>query len=316
MKLRANAGMKVLVTGATGMLGREVMRELLGNWYDCKGVSSAECNLLDFKATDELVRKQAPDIVVHLAADVGGVLYSSTHQASQLMKNTRMADSIVMASAKNHVGLFVGIGSVCEYPDDAPQPLTEDDVDNGLPADTNFGYGMAKRYLRHLEAAAYEQFGMQYIHLMPSNMYGRHDKCDELHAHVIPAMFRKFIDAKKRKEDTVVFGGYSTNTRHFLHVKDCARAIRMAIVHGHSDIPINIPGYEEIALSALADKIAGIVGWSGKSIVFDGKKAGQKRRLVNGELARQLLGFETEISLDEGLSDFYAWLQEEYEWAR
>jgi len=295
---------KVLVTGQTGFVGTNLMpylEEHLPNEYSlCK---PKRYDLLDDSQTNEMFEVCSPDIVVHLAAYVGGLGVNPKYPADFFINNMQMGINVLRA-CNNHKAYCVLVGSVCSYPSQCKSPFTESELWNGEPEISNSAYGVAKRGLYKLLWSYHKQSGLRGTVLLPTNMYGKHDNFDLNTGHVIPAMIRKLHNST----DEVTFWGTGNATREFLYVEDFCRAIQLTIEQRPDHpLPMNVAGGQEISMKDLAHMISTIVG-NDQSIKFDvSKPDGQLRRKIDGTLAQRIIGYEPTISLYNGLSETYEW---------
>jgi len=297
----------VLITGANGFVGTFV-KERLTEEYKLLCPSSKELNLLSQTETFEYFENHKIDYVIHLAAVCGGIGANQKSPASFFYANSQMSLNILFACAEFKTKKLVTLGSVCSYPKYTTVPFKEENLWDGYPEETNAPYGIAKKNLLIGCKAFNQQYGSNFIHLIPVNMYGEHDNFDPESSHVIPALFNKFIEAKKDNKSEVTVWGDGSASREFLHARDCARAIHLALESYDKPDPINIGTGEEITIKDLALLIKKIVGYKG-DIVFDKSKPnGQPRRCLNTEKAEQEFGFRAEIKLEKGLEDVYNWI--------
>jgi len=299
---------RVLVTGATGFVGRHVVTELRSRQpAEILAPAREVCDLRDANATRAFLNEARPDVVIHLAARVGGIGANRASPATFFYENAVMGIELMEASRLAGVTKFVGLGTVCSYPASTPVPFREDDLWNGYPEPTNAPYGLAKKMLL-VQAQAYRaQYGFDAIHLLMVNLYGPGDRFDLESSHVIPALIRKFSEARDAGEPRVTLWGSGTPTREFLHVRDGARAIVLAAQRYGGAEPVNVGGSREIAIRDLAELIASIVGFEGEIVWDRAKPDGQMRRKLDVERAKRAFGFEAEVELEDGLRETVAW---------
>jgi GDP-L-fucose synthase len=272
--------------------------------------------LVPRKATYDLTREAdvarlyadcRPDVVIHLAAVVGGIGANRESPGRFFYENVMMGALILEHARRAGVRKFVGIGTICAYPKLAPVPFLERDLWNGYPEDTNAPYGIAKKMLLVQGQAYRAQYGMNAIHLLPVNLYGPHDNFDPASSHVIPALIRKFLEAKAAGADDVVCWGTGNATREFLYVEDCAEAIVRATQRYDSPEPVNIGAGFEISIRDLAELIAELTGFTGR-LVFDRTKPdGQPRRSLDVSRARNAFGFQATTDFRDGLRRTIDW---------
>lgn len=302
------SGKRVLVTGGAGFLGRKIVDRLsLRNPEDVIVPRSYEWDLTSQKETEEMISEFLPDIIIHAAAEVGGIGANMKSPGRFLYANAMMGLNVIEEARKfPTVEKVVLVGTVCSYPKYATPPFKEEDIWNGYPEETNAPYGVAKKLLL-VQAQAYrQQYGSNIIYLIPTNLYGPMDNDNPETSHVIPAIMRKFIDAKQNGVEEVSLWGSGSASREFLYVDDAAEAISRAAAQYSSDLPLNLGRGEEISIADLAEKIRGIVGYTGRIVWDRSKPDGQPRRSVNAQRANDLLGWKPAISLDEGLARTYA----------
>lgn len=293
-------GKKVLVTGGGGFLGARVVEELKkGGVKKIVVPKSSDCDLRKYDNCYRVTK--GVDLVIHLAAKVGGIGYNMENPATLYYDNLLMGTYLMEAARLNKVGKFVAIGTVCAYPKYTPVPFKEDDLWNGYPEETNAPYGLAKKMLL-VQAQAYrKQYGFNAIYLLPVNLYGPGDKFDAAVSHVIPALIKKFCDAKKADLSCVTVWGTGKATREFLYVDDAAKGIILASEKYNKPEPVNLGSSFEISIEELAKKISKLVGYKGK-IVFDSSRPdGQPRRKLDISRAYKEFGFRSKTDFDKGL---------------
>ena len=296
------SGRRVTVTGGHGFVGRHVVAQLEKK----KGAIVTTFSSQDYDLTRQtevarMYSDQRPDVVIHLAARVGGIGANRENPGRFFYENAIMGIELIEQAHRHGIEKFVQVGTVCAYPKWTPVPFSEDDLWNGYPEETNAPYGVAKKALL-VQAQAYrEQYGLNAIYLLPTNLYGPGDNFDPRFSHVIPALILKCVEAKEQGRESLVVWGTGTPTREFLYVGDAARAIVLATEQYNEPAPVNVGSSEEISIKDLVNKIVELTGYQG-TVVWDASKPdGQPRRKLNVERARQEFGFEAEIGFEEGL---------------
>jgi GDP-L-fucose synthase len=298
---------KVLITGGHGFLGTQVFEEFTKAKYSVFAPGSGRADLRKMEDTLEVVNAVCPDIVVHLAAKVGGIGANKENPGSFFYENMIMGINVVEACRRCSVPKLVVAGTICAYPKFTPVPFKESDLWNGFPEETNAPYGIAKKALLVMCQAYRQQYGSNFIYLLPVNLYGPNDNFNLETSHVIPAMIRKFHEAKMAKSHNVTLWGDGTPTREFLYVNDCAQAFMRAAELYDGPEPINIGSGKEISMASLATAIKDTVGFDG-GIVWDSTKPnGQPRRCLDTERAKEKLNWEATTPFNDGLKLTYEW---------
>jgi GDP-L-fucose synthase len=301
---------RVTVTGGRGFLGRPVVRLLESAGALVTTFSSREYNLTSQAEIARMYADQQPEIVIHLAARVGGIGANRDNPGSFFYENAIMGIELMEQARRHDVSKFVQVGTVCAYPKFAPIPFSEDDLWNGYPEETNAPYGLAKKMLL-VQAQAYrEQYGFNAIYLLPVNLYGPGDNIDLHNSHVIPALIRKSVEARERKADSVEVWGTGKPTREFLYVEDAARAIVLATERYNKPDPVNVGSSDEITIKDLVELIVELTGFKGKVVWDHTKPDGQPRRKLNVERASREFGFRSTTPFRVGLSETISWYQE------
>ncbi|MGA2031918.1 MAG: GDP-L-fucose synthase [Thermoguttaceae bacterium] len=302
---------RIVVTGGSGFLGRHLLAAL-----EERGVPPG--NLLvphveEFDLTREadvvrMYREMRPDVVIHLAAMVGGIGANREHPGSFFYANLAMGLHLIEHA--RHAGLkkFVQVGTICAYPKFTPIPFREENLWNGYPEETNAPYGIAKKSLLVMLQAYRQEYGLEGIYLLPVNLYGPGDNFDPRSSHVIPALIRKFSEAVEGREDTVTVWGSGQASREFLYVADAARGLVLATERYDDPAPVNIGAGFEITIRELVEKIRRLVGFEGRIVWDQSKPDGQPRRCLDTSRARAF-GFEATMHFDEGLSRTIEWWQ-------
>jgi GDP-L-fucose synthase len=302
------ANKRVLLTGGSGFLGQNVQRELRE-----QGVAEIYVpRRRDFDLTrcddvEKLFAEASPDLVIHLAAKVGGIGANMAAPADLYLSNLLMGTYVIEEARRRETEKTVIIGTICAYPKFAPTPFKEDDLWNGYPEETNAPYGVAKKALLVQGQANRAQYGQNVIYLLPVNLYGPGDKFHPSVSHVIPALIKKFVEAKEAGADHVDVWGTGKATREFLYVDDCAHGIVLASTEYESELPVNLGSGREIAVKDLAELIASLVGFDGELRWEPDKPDGQPRRQLDVTRARDSFGFEARTSLEDGLRTTIDW---------
>jgi GDP-L-fucose synthase len=302
-------GKKVMVTGGAGFLGQYVVTRLQEKGADVFVPEFAKYNLTDLAAIKRAFDDGGPELVIHLAATVGGIGANQANPGRFFYDNIIMGAQLMEEARLREVEKFVALGTICCYPKFAPIPFKEESLWDGYPEETNAPYGLAKKMLLVQSQAYRQQYGFNSIFLMPVNLYGPGDNFDPASSHVIPALIRKFLEAKEAGRETVTLWGTGTPTREFLYVDDCARAIVSATESYDKSEPVNIGAGFEIAIKDLADLIAELTGFAGTIEWDTSKPDGQPRRMLDTSRAKQEFDFEASTNFREGLTQTIGWYQ-------
>jgi GDP-L-fucose synthase len=302
------AGKRVLVTGGSGFLGKQVVARLAG--HDVAEViapNSADSDLRERDAIREVLAQARPEVVVHLAAVVGGIGANMATPGTFFYDNAVMGIHLIEESRRAGVQRFVCVGTVCAYPKHAPVPFREEDLWSGYPEETNAPYGLAKKMLLVQLQAYRQQYGFEGIYLLPVNLYGPGDGFDERTSHVIPALIKKCCDALDGGQDSIVCWGSGLASREFLYVDDAAEGIVAAAARYAGAEPVNLGSGQEISIANLTALIARLVGFSGE-IAWDASRPdGQPRRWLDTTRAQREFGFKASTSLRDGLERTIEW---------
>lgn len=301
-------GRRVVVTGGAGFLGQAVVRSLKRR--GCKEIfvpRSREYDLRSLPAIKRMLKKATPDIVLHLAAVVGGIGANRANPGSFFYDNIMMGVQLINQAYRSGVQKFVAVGTICAYPKFTPVPFKEKDLWNGYPEETNAPYGLAKKMLLVQSQAYRQQYGFNSIFLLPVNLYGPGDNFSPQSSHVIPALIKKCIDAQRSGDDHIVVWGSGRATREFLYVDDAALGVVLAAEKYNSSEPVNLGAGFEISVKDLVKKIVRLTGFKGKVIWDRSKPDGQPRRRLDISRAKKEFGFKAKTDLMTGLKRTIQW---------
>lgn len=304
------AGKRVVLTGGAGFLGRRVDAEFRARGAEVVVVRKRDYDLVQREACQRLLADTRPDIVVHLAARVGGIGANRENPGRFFFDNIMMGVQLVEECRLAGVPKVVTIGTICSYPKHTPVPFREEALWDGYPEETNAPYGLAKKMLLVQGQAYRQQYGMNVIHLLPVNLYGPGDNFDPATSHVIPALIDRFDEAVRSGRSSVEVWGSGNASREFLYVDDAARGIRMATETYDGSDPVNLGAGFEITIRDLALLIARLTGFSGEIRWDASKPDGQPRRSVDTTSAERLFGFRAEVSFEDGLEKAIAWYRQ------
>jgi GDP-L-fucose synthase len=299
---------KVLVTGGAGFLGSFVVEKLKE-----KGVSDENIKIPRSGNTDLRIWENCAgvvkdvDIVIHLAAKVGGIGYNQKYPGSLFYDNAIMGIQMIEAARQENVEKFVAIGTICAYPKFTPVPFREEELWNGYPEETNAPYGLAKKMMLVQSQAYRQQYGFNSVYLLPVNLYGPGDNFDPESSHVIPALIKKIIDAKESEKDHIVVWGTGKATREFLYVEDAAEGIILATGKYNKGDPVNLGSGFEISIKELIELITEIAGFDGEIRWDTSKPDGQPRRCLDVSKAKEEFGFEAKVGFTEGVERTIEW---------
>jgi GDP-L-fucose synthase len=299
--------MSVLVTGGGGFLGSYVVERLRAEGDEPFVARRRDYDLTRWDDTERLFADARPDLVIHLAAEVGGIGANQDNPGRYWFANLMMGAHVLEHARLNRTGKVVTLGTICEYPKHTPVPFREDELWNGYPEETNAPYGIAKKSILVGAQTYREQYGLNAIHLLPVNLYGPRDNFDLQTSHVIPALIRKMLEAQERDEREIVLWGDGSPTREFLYVEDCAEGIVVAAQRYDGREPVNLGTSNEISIRDLAELIADLTGFSGEIRWDRTKPNGQPRRSLDTSRAEELFGFRARMSFREGLQRTIEW---------
>jgi GDP-L-fucose synthase len=295
--------MRVLVTGGGGFLGSHLVERLEDEGNDVFVARSADYDLTSLEATGRMFDDAGAELVYHLAAEVGGIGANRANPGRYWYANLTMGAHVLEQARLHETHKLVIVGTVCAYPKFAPVPFSEDDLWDGYPEETNAPYGVAKKAVLVGAQAYRNQYGLNSIFVLPTNLYGPKDNFDLETSHVIPALIRKMIET----QDEVVLWGDGSPTREFLYVDDCVEGLVLAAKRHDGPEPVNLGAGKEISIRELAELIADVIGFAGRIVWDEGEPGGQPRRSVDPTRARELFGFEARTPLRVGIERTVAW---------
>jgi GDP-L-fucose synthase len=304
-----SSGKRTAVTGGAGFLGQYVVDVFQQSGYDVLVPRHADYDLTRETDVVRMYHDLRPDIVVHLAAVVGGLGANVANPAAFLYDNLLMGLHLIEQARRRNVAKFVTIGTICEYPKHTPVPFSEDSLWSGFPDEATAPYGIAKKTILVQGQVYRKQFGMDIIHLLPVNLYGPRDNFDPVTSHVVPALIRKCIEAVDAGAPRVVCWGDGSATREFLYVEDCARAILLATERYSGAEPVNLGSGREVSLRELIDLISGFVGFTGDVVWDETMPNGQPRRCLDTSRAAARFGFRATTDFRDGLERTIAWFR-------
>jgi GDP-L-fucose synthase len=297
----------VLVTGGGGFLGSYVVERLHAEGHETVVPRRAEYDLTRWDDAERLFAEVKPELVVHLAAEVGGIGANRDNPGRYWYANLMMGAHVLELSRISGTRKVVTLGTICEYPKFTPVPFREDDLWNGYPEETNAPYGIAKKSILVGAQTYREQYGLHAIHLLPVNLYGPRDNFDLETSHVIPALIRKMLEAQERAERDIVLWGDGSPTREFLYVEDCAGGIVTAAERYDGADPVNLGTSNEISIRDLAELIGELTGFDGEIVWDTTKPNGQPRRSLDTSRAEELFGWRATTSFRDGLRRTIEW---------
>lgn len=299
---------RVVVTGGAGFLGSYVVAKLQARGVEHIFIPrSRDYDLVQGEAVRRLYADTQPDLVIHLAAVVGGIGANRDNPGKYFYENLMMGAQMIEEARQHGVKKFVATGTICAYPKFTPVPFKEDDLWNGYPEETNAPYGLAKKMMLVQSQAYREQYRFNSIFLLPVNLYGPHDNFDPHSSHVIPALIRKCVEAERAGADHITCWGTGAATREFLHADDCAEGLLLAAERYDKSDPVNLGAGFEISIKDLAELIVALTGFQGR-IEWDASKPdGQPRRCLDTARAEAEFGFRARIGFEEGLRQTIEW---------
>lgn len=299
-------GKRVVITGGNGFLGQHLVSQLEA--YNPKSIFIPKKEEYDLRRYEDCAKvAKEGDIIIHLAANVGGIGYNREFPGDLFDDNILMGTFMMMAARNAKVEKYVALGTVCAYPKFTPTPFKEDDLWMGYPEETNAPYGLAKK-MQLVQANAYrDQYGFNAIFLLPVNLYGPGDNFKPESSHVIPALIKKFVDARQNGDSEVTVWGSGNASREFLYVEDAAKAILMAAEKYNKKDPVNLGAGREITIKDLANLIKELTGFEGKIVWDKTKPDGQPRRMLDVSRAKKEFGFVAGTSFEEGLKKTIDW---------
>jgi GDP-L-fucose synthase len=302
---------RILVTGGAGFLGRQVVRQLCESGADPQKITVPRSYDLDLRKMENCQRAvDQQDIVVHLAAHVGGIGLNREKPAELFYDNLMMGTQLIHAAYEAGVQKFVCAGTICAYPKFTPVPFKEDDIWNGYPEETNAPYGVAKKALLVQLQSYRQQYGFDGIYLLPVNLYGPEDNFNPNSSHVIPALIRKVYEAQQSGAATLPVWGDGSPTREFLYVDDAARGITTALQQYSEGEPVNLGTGYEISIRDLITLLCDLMEFKGEVVWETDKPNGQPRRCLDTERAKEKFGFTAQVSFEEGLKKTIEWYRQ------
>ncbi len=305
---------RIVLTGGAGFLGKFVQAELRRAGVPQENIlvpRQKDFDLTQQQHVERMYQQMRPTVVIHLAAQVGGIGANRENPGRFFHANMAMGLHLIEGARVAAIEKFVQLGTVCAYPNHTPVPFKEEDLWNGYPEETNAPYGIAKKALLVMLQAYRRQYGLNGIFLLPVNLYGPEDNFDLSSSHVIPALIRKCLEARQRGDEEVVVWGTGLASREFLYVEDCARGIVLAAQKYDGPDPVNLGSAHDITIRLLAAKIQQLVGFTGRLVWDASQPDGQPRRSLDTHRAAELFGFRAQVDFEEGLRRTVAWYRQE-----
>ncbi|NET57094.1 MAG: GDP-L-fucose synthase [Symploca sp. SIO2E6] len=302
---------KILVTGGAGFLGRQIIQQLQQAGVDEQKITvprSLDYDLRSLEACQRVVEQQ--DVVIHLAAHVGGIGLNREKPAELFYDNLMMGTQLIHTAYQAGIEKFVCVGTICAYPKFTPVPFKEDDLWNGYPEETNAPYGIAKKALLVQLQAYRQQYGFNGIYLLPVNLYGPEDNFDPSSSHVVPALIRKVYEAQQKGEKKLLVWGDGSPTREFFYSTDAARGIIMATQYYSDPEPVNLGTGSEISIRDLVELICELMSFEGEIVWETDKPNGQPRRCLDTQRAKQAFGFTAQMDFKQGLKNTIEWYRQ------
>ncbi len=301
---------RIVITGGDGFLGRHLQGELRERGVPDDAIlvpKIGNYDLTDESAVERMYADMRPTVVIHLAAEVGGIGANRENPGRFFYANMAMGLHLIEHARRVGLGKFVQVGTICAYPKYTPVPFREEELWNGYPEETNAPYGVAKKALLVMLQAYRQQYGLNGVYLLPVNLYGPGDNFDPASSHVIPALIRKFVEAKQRGDKQVVVWGTGNASREFLYVEDAARGIALAAERYDEPDPVNLGAGFEITIKDLAETIRDLTGFEGELVWDTSKPDGQPRRRLDTTRAAERFGFQAKVPFEKGLRRTIEW---------